>query len=313
MILFQKKLKKDFQNKTLAEWMQIYEKIVINKPITKKKTIDNRKNHHKKIVAALGDKEISCIRPHDISDLVNEIYKTNSHTAKRVLIEAKDLFQEAVEYGWIDRNPASSLKQLRVKVKRLRLGLKDFKSIYEYSKLKSPPWVSRMLLLAVVTGQRRSDLMKMKFSDIWQDKGEDYLHVIQYKTGSRIRIPLDLRLNELNISLREIIEDCKHYAKMTYDEDTCLIRKSTGNPLSGASMSWRFEDAREKSLGIFDKSDNNPPSLHECRSLSERLYRDQGINTMILLGHSSQTMTDLYNDDRGLDVIEGKWKVVNLN
>ena len=40
-------LKKDFQNKTLAEWVQIYEKIVINKPITKK-TIDNRKNHHKK-------------------------------------------------------------------------------------------------------------------------------------------------------------------------------------------------------------------------------------------------------------------------
>ena len=49
----------------------------------------------------MGDKEISCIRPHDISDLVNEIYKTNPHTAKRVLIEAKDLTSEKESGRWL--------------------------------------------------------------------------------------------------------------------------------------------------------------------------------------------------------------------
>ncbi|MBZ8693840.1 integrase [Escherichia coli] len=42
-----------------------------------------------------------------------------------------------------------------------------------------------------------------------------------------------------------------------------------------------------------------PPSFHEQRSLSERLFREQGIDTQILLGHSNQKMTDIYNDVRG--------------
>jgi len=53
-----------------------------------------------------------------------------------------------------------------------------------------------------------------------------------------------------------------------------------------------------------------PASLHECRSLSERLYRTQGVNTMILLGHKHQAMTDLYNDDRGLTA--GQWKTLSI-
>lgn len=46
------------------------------------------------------------------------------------------------------------------------------------------------------------------------------------------------------------------------------------------------------------------------RSLSERLYRAQWINTMQLLGHKSQAMTDMYNDDRGLS--RGTWKKLEL-
>lgn len=67
-----------------------------------------------------------------------------------------------------------------------------------------------------------------------------------------------------------------------------------------------FEEARQAALSAFKSG--HPASLHECRSLSERLYRKQEINTMILLGHHSQAMTDLYNDDRGLS--GGEWKTV---
>lgn len=52
------------------------------------------------------------------------------------------------------------------------------------------------------------------------------------------------------------------------------------------------------------------PSLHECRSLSERLFRAQGIDTRILLGHKHQAMTDVYNDDRGL--LAASWQVLAL-
>ena len=46
------------------------------------------------------------------------------------------------------------------------------------------------------------------------------------------------------------------------------------------------------------------PSLHELRSLSERLYRLQGVDTQALLGHADIAMTNRYNDDRGLTAKE---------
>lgn len=33
--------------------------------------------------------------------------------------------------------------------------------------------------------------------------------------------------------------------------------------------------------------------------LSERLFREQGISTQLLLGHSNQSMTNMYNDTCG--------------
>ena len=50
-----------------------------------------------------------------------------------------------------------------------------------------------------------------------------------------------------------------------------------------------------------------PPTFHVQRSLSERLYREQGLDTQKLLGHKSRKMTDKYNDDRGKD-----WVVVGV-
>ncbi|CND85552.1 integrase [Yersinia nurmii] len=42
-----------------------------------------------------------------------------------------------------------------------------------------------------------------------------------------------------------------------------------------------------------------PTYFPEQRSLAERLYREQGVDTKTLLGHKNQAMTDKYNDDRG--------------
>jgi enterobacteria phage integrase len=81
-----------------------------------------------------------------------------------------------------------------------------------------------------------------------------------------------------------------------------------GAALCDASLSARFEEAREGAE--LEWATGNPPSLHECRSLSERLYRAQGINTKTLLGHKHQSMTDVYNDDRGLSA--GKWVTLAL-
>lgn len=285
--------------RTFGQWCDIYREILAGRPISEK-TLANRRSVLKHLEDGLGDRTISSIRPHEVSAVVQRLGVAHPQRAKRVLFEARDAFNEAVNYGWIDRNPASPVKVPVVRVARKRLTLEQWKKIHAWSVAHQPPWVSRMLVLALVTGQRRSDLAKMQFADVW----DNALHVEQVKTGTRIALPLNLRLDALDTTLGQAIEGCLDYAgKVEY-----LLRKHNGEPLVLASLSARFEEARE-GAGVVVK-DGNPPSLHECRSLSERLYREQGINTMVLLGHKHQAMTDLYNDDRGLS--KGKWQTLEV-
>lgn len=283
--------------RTLGQWAETYRLILAAKPISDKTKI-NRRSCLSHVLDSLGDRTIGSIRPHEVSAMVLGIYAVRPQTAKRVLIEVRDMLAEAINYGWIDRNPATGVKIPAVRVQRQRLTLDQWWLILRYSIESMPPWVSRLLALALVTGQRRSDLCKMRFADVW----DGHLHVEQTKTGARLALPLALCLDAVGLSLGEVLEDCKGYA--TGNE--FLLRKHDGCQLSEASLSARFEIAREASIPVTE----HPPSLHECRSLSERLYRAQGINTMTLLGHKHQAMTDVYNDDRGLS--KGQWKALEI-
>ncbi len=76
---------------------------------------------------------------------------------------------------------------------------------------------------------------------------------------------------------------------------------------NSTSQSSRGDQASAKTLTTFKKARDKSgltgrgtaPTFHEQRSLSERLYREQGIDTQKLLGHKPMKMTDRYNDDRG--------------
>ena len=285
--------------RTLGQWVETYREIIEARPLSKK-TKANRHSALTHLVADIGDRTISSIRPHQIAGMVNRLAARRPQTAKRVLMESKDVFNEAVSYGWLDRNPAAQLKAPPVKVQRHRLTLDQWRAINAHAQVNMPPWVSRMLVLALVTGQRRSDLRKMRFADVW----DGHLHIEQAKTGARLALPLALRLDALDKTLGQAIDDCLGYAIGT----EFMLRKHNGGQLVEASLSARFEEAREGAIPACDEG--LPVSLHECRSLSERLYRAQGINTMVLLGHKHQAMTDIYNDDRGLS--KGQWQFLTL-
>ena len=110
----------------------------------------------------------------------------------------------------------------------------------------------------------------------------------------------------LDTDLGGVIAACRSYRPHGGE---FLLRASTGRPLCAASLSARFCDARVNA-GVVGQEGKEPPTLHECRSLSERLYREQGIDTKTLLGHTRQAMTDAYNDDRGLTAND--WRTLTL-
>lgn len=282
--------------RTVGEWAVTYRQLIDARPISDK-TKANRHGALAHVLDYLGERSVSAVRPHEVAGMVQAIAATHPQTAKRVLHEVADLFNECMNYGWIDRNPAAGVKAPPCRVQRKRLTLGHWQDIKAHAEERMPPWVAHMMVLALVTGQRRSDLVKMKFDDVW----DGHLHVEQAKTGTRLALPLTLRLDAIDCTLEQAIESCK----TTEVQSQYMLHKSNGQRLADASLSARFEECRK---AVLPSSDGIPASLHECRSLSERLYRAQGVDTRVLLGHKHQSMTDTYNDDRGLS--KGVWKVL---
>lgn len=244
-----------------------------------------------------GMKLISAVDVRDIAQLLDEYIAAGqprmAQVVRSVLI---DVFKEAQHYGEVPPgyNPALATKQPRRKITRQRLSLEEWQKIFDIADANHR-YMGNAMLLALVTGQRLGDISKMKFSDIW----EDHLHVIQEKTGSKIAIPLSLRLNAINWSLRDVVARCRDNAV-----SPCLVHffRSTSQAERGAqvksnTLTMNFSKARDL-VGI-DWGAGSPATFHEQRSLSERLYKEQGLDTQKLLGHKTQQQTDRYHDDRG--------------
>ncbi|MFU0947960.1 phage integrase Arm DNA-binding domain-containing protein [Kluyvera ascorbata] len=253
-----------------------------------------------------GMQHLKDITTLDIAEITDAI-KAEGHSrmAQVVRLVLVDVFKEAQHAGHVPPgyNPAMATKQPRHKVTRQRLSFEEWMKIYEASQ-NQQPYLQSGMLLALVTGQRLGDICKMQFSDIW----DDMLHVQQEKTGSRLAIPLDLKCEALNMTLRDVISKCRDAVVSKY---LVHFRHSTsqsvrGGSVSSSSLTTTFKKAREKCGIEWEKGTS--PTFHEQRSLSERLYREQGIDTQKLLGHKSRKMTDKYNDDRGKEwvVIDSK-------
>lgn len=286
--------------RTFDAFVPIYRQSLAARGLAEK-TLANHDTALRQLDAAIGSNMIGFTRPHEIATPTRAMHAQHPHAAQRLLAEARALFAEAVALGWSDCNPAAEVKMPVARIARERLSLDQWRQIAAYARDNMPPWVWRMCLLALVTGQRRGDLCRMQFDDV----RDGHLHVCQEKTGALVRIPLDLRLDVIDVSVCEAIEMCRGYAK----GNVYMLRKSTGAQLSPDSLSARFETAREGALGMY-KGDKMPPCLAECRSLAERLYSAQGIDTQTLLGHTRYKMTELYHNDRGLSA--GQWKTLKI-
>lgn len=131
------------------------------------------------------------------------------------------------------------------------------------------------------------------------------MHVTLKIARPRLAIPLDLTCGAINISLREVVAKCRDAVLSQY---LVHFRHTTSQAVRGDRVSANcttttFKKARNR-CGI-TWPEGTAPTFHEQRSLSERLYREQGLETQKLLGHKSQKMTDKYNDDRGKE-----WRVI---
>jgi integrase len=254
------------------------------------------------LLSRFAMKELPDVNARDIASILDEYKAAGQNRMGQVVRSVLiDVFKEAQHAGEVPPgyNPALATKQPRRRITRQRLNLEEWQRIFEIADANHK-YLGNAMLLAVVTGQRLGDIAKMRFDDIWND----HLHVVQQKTGVKLAIPLSLRCQAIDISLREVIARCRDYVVspwlIHFFRDTTHSKR--GGQVTANTLTTNFSKARDKVA--INWGDGTPATFHEQRSLSERLYKEQGIDTRKLLGHKSQQQTDRYNDDRGKEWVK---------
>ncbi|HGJ5869470.1 site-specific integrase [Arsenophonus nasoniae] len=270
------------------EFLDRYEEILKTRGL-RETTLKEYRQRIRIIRKGFLDTPIQNITTKNIADFLHPfINEGKTTTAKLLRGSIIDCFKEALASGLVQLNPAELTKTPKAKIQRVRLSLNDFKTILNLNN-DGDHWLTHAMKLALVTGQRISDISKMRYEDIHDNK----LWVIQQKTETKITIPLNIEI--INIRLSDIIKINEH--------DSEYIINDTGKKVSIEKISKGFAKLRDKTNLTWE---GTPPSFHEIRSLSARLYTEKNGSEFArkLLGHKSAEMTAKYQDDRQNSWIE---------
>jgi len=285
------------ESPTVADYAQRYQELC-NRRGQKASSRKSRQTRLNRIVSNLGAQYVSDLTVRQVADLIEAISaEGKTRLAQTVRNELSLMLDDAMADGLVEQNVARMTRKERHTVQRERLSLDGFWAAYEAAK-RRPPWVRRLMELAIVTAQPREVLVAARFSDL----DSEWWWVRRGKTGARMKIPLGLRLDAVGWSLRDVVGACRdrvlsphllHHTRRTG-------KSELGDPVAINTASRRFTDCvRDAGVGT-----EHPPTLHEIRSLSLRLHEGEGRDPQALAGHRSEQTTALYLDSRGSEWVE---------
>jgi hypothetical protein len=266
----------------------------------KPSTIDGRNSCDNAIKDKIGTRDCSTIKTDELSDMLDAIVARGTvRMAQAIRSRMMDIFAVGVAIGWIEKNPAAVTLPITPEVRRKRLTIEQFNAILE----KAPQvadWLPNAMLLALVSGQDRSTIGSWERA--WVKDG--IATVFREKTQRSIAIPVALRMDAIGVSLEDVITKCKStnvVSKYLIHHVRNVGAAKRGDPIRHKSITKAFSDARK----LAEIPDANAPTLHEIRSLSKRIYDEEGrVDTKALLGHSTDAMANLYADNRGIEPIK---------
>ena len=280
---------------TWSDWMDTFESLLMERKLAKN-TLRNYKSLCGKARDLAKENEpFNSVTTRVIASALGRLKDDGKiRQAQQFRTFLIDMFNMAIGEGLCEKNPADVTRSVTVEVKRARLQFDVFKRIYE---AEQTAWAKNAYALAIVSGQDRDSCANAEARHIkegawWNERG---------KTGARIILPLELRLDCFGMSLGDVVKQCRStgiLSKYLIHQTRNFGNSPAGSQISVDTFSHHFS-ATLAELKV-DWGDKNPPTFHEIRSLSERLYSAQGnVKTQELLGHKDAETTSLYHDPRG--------------
>ena len=259
---------------------------------------------------ALGsDTLIGNITVRNIVEVLDS-YADRPRMAQAMRSAAIDIWKDAIQEGWANDNIPAKTRAKSVEVVRSRLTLENFWLIHAAALTLNDAWIARSMEAALVSAQRREDVSALEFeqqkeSTAWVD--ETALCVIQKKTGTKLRIPLDIGI--CGFTVGSVIKSCRDNVEsrwLIHHQKPRTLSKP-GDQVWVNTITRRFAKARDMA-GVKGEEGKEPPTFHEIRSLAIREYtKAYGEKfSQTIAGHKNSSMTDIYRDVRGSEWLQIK-------
>ncbi|MDD3012386.1 MAG: tyrosine-type recombinase/integrase [Candidatus Gastranaerophilales bacterium] len=242
------------------------------------------KNH---LYPFFSHKKILDITPNFISKYI-QLKKDEGFSNKTInhtLILLGGIFKRAMEQGYITRNPAYSVKKL--KLEHLEMGFlysKEIKILLESTKEKDPDFYP-ILLTAISTGLRRGELIALNWSDI--NFKECKISVSKSIFRGQIQEPktkTSIRKVNMPRILIDVLKELKEKSK-----SEIIFTNKEGNHLDPDNMVKRHFLPNLKSAGI-----NKQIRFHDLRHTFASALIAQNVPIKYIqaqMGHSSIQVT----------------------
>lgn len=215
-----------------------------------------------------------------------------ANQARKLLV---DIFNHAASKGLCPDNPATSTISRISKKQRKRHTIEGIKAIRE----KSPTWLQNAIDLALITAQRRTDIVDMKFDGC----KDGSLYVIQKKTAKAsdaawIRFAVTPELQTVISRCRDnVVSPYLVHRKPNRILEKHRQSKDHWTRVEEKFLSKTFKEARDAAGCYVGWSEAEMPGFHEVRALSLHLYKRAGKDAQIIAGHATEAMTKNYQRD----------------
>lgn len=284
------------RKRSVLAWEEKYRAIIAKRGLTKGTTASYL-SFSRRMVKMLGENTaMKAVTALQVSEAIDALPRGIAVAVRPYM---KNSFETAIAHGWVETNPVRITVLGRPAVVRSRLTLDVLLRIYE----SAGTWLQNAIALALVSAQRREDVARAEFKD-FKDGGW-WLTQASEKTDHphRIFIPNELKPAGFHLSLGQVVYQCRRSgvlaSYLVHQTELRRGRSAPGRAIRLSTVSSVFT-ANVQALGI-DWGDKTPPTFHEIRSLSLRLYGDQGVNVQLLAGHSNPNTTSIYLNNRGQD------------
>ena len=204
--------------------------------------------------------------------------RLNPVTVNRRLTVIKHMLKQAVEWDLVKSNPATSVKRFTVNSERTRfLTQHEIQTLLETcEKQITSPWLLPLVTLALNTGMRQGELLRLKWENVDLERGS--ITIIQSKTLRRKTIAINEPAREALNWLQE-----NRYGEL-------LLMWPWGDPIGKVTVYDAFKKACS-TAGITDFR------FHDLRHTFASHLVMAGVDLVTvkeLLGHKTINMTNRY-------------------